>query len=91
MIITIFGIAAAVMGIVTALATLLQAQKIAHAHTTGNVSISFHEIRLVQFAILLGFGMATGNVYLIIPNLVGLIVAVITVTVAKHYAHPVAH
>ncbi len=85
--ITVLGLAVTVWGIVTSLATLLQAEKIAKAHTARNVSAGFHEIRLVSFAITLGFAVATGNIFLIIPNLVGLFSSAATVATILHFHH----
>lgn len=80
--VNVFAAAAASWGVAMALAPLLQIQRIRRTRSSASVSVAYQQVLLVGFVLWLSYGVAAGNVALIIPNTVavGVCVAVIVVT-----------
>lgn len=80
-----FAAAAASWGVAMALAPLLQIREIRRSRSSANVSIAYQQVLLVGFLLWLAYGIAAGNVALIVPNTVALLVCATSIAVALRY------
>ncbi|WP_035770258.1 SemiSWEET family transporter [Arthrobacter castelli] len=80
--VTIFAIAAASWALLMALAPLLQTRRMLQRQSSADVSVAYLLILLPGFALWVAYGVASGNVALVIPNVVAFIVALSTVMCA---------
>ena len=79
------AVSAAVWAIAMALGPVLQIRRIVDQQSSRGVSIAFFGVLLVGFGLWLGYGIAAGNLALIVPNTVAAIVMTGTIGVAIRY------
>ena len=84
------AIAAATWAIAMALGPVLQIRKIVELKSSRGVSIAFFVVLQVGFLLWLAYGIAAGNLALIIPNAVAAVVIAATIAVALRYRRPTA-
>lgn len=77
--------AAAAWAMAMALGPVLQIRRIVDQQSSRGVSISFFVVLVVGFSLWVAYGIAAGNVALIVPNAVAGIVMVGTIAVAIRY------
>lgn len=80
-----FAAAAASWGVAMALAPLLQVHKIRRSRSSANVSLGYQQVLFVGFLLWLAYGIAAGNLALIIPNTVSLLVCGASIAVTLRY------
>lgn len=68
---TFLGMAGTAVGLLAALSLLLQARRISRLGSACEVSIPVRALALVGYAIWLGYGVAIGDVPLILVDLAG--------------------
>jgi uncharacterized protein with PQ loop repeat len=90
------GIAAAVWGIVMALAPLLQIRRIIVRRSAADLSLGYFGVLLPGFALWAGYGLARGDWPLVIPNVIAFTVGAVTVAVGlvvrrRHSRPPAQH
>ena len=78
---TLLGSAGTVIGLVAALSLLIQARRLARIGSACEVSIPVRLLALVGYAIWLAYGVAIGDVPLILVDLAGVAGAVIVLRV----------
>lgn len=83
--VSLFAAAAASWGVAMAVAPLLQVQKIRRSRSSANVSVAYQVVLLIGFVLWLAYGIAAGNVALVVPNVVSVIVGSTTVAVSRRY------
>ena len=66
-----FGVLASVTGTLMASAPLLQLRRIRHRHSADDVSKAFIAIVCCGSASWLAYGIALGDPFMIVPNLIG--------------------
>ena len=76
---------AAAWAIAMALGPVLQIRRIVDQQSSRGVSIAFFAVLLVGFGLWLAYGIAAGNLALIVPNTVAAIVMAATIGVALRY------
>jgi MtN3 and saliva related transmembrane protein len=81
-VIAIFAIAAASWAVLMAVAPLLQLRRMVQRHSSADVSVGYLLVLVPGFALWVGYGIASSDVALVVPNLVALIVASVTVVCA---------
>ena len=73
---------AASWGVVMALSPLLQIRRMLERRSSQDVSVSYFLVLLVGFGLWVAYGIALGNVALIVPNSVALLIGSATILVA---------
>lgn len=93
MVSTALGIAAATWALVMALAPILQIREIMRQGSSEGISIGYFAVLIVGFALWVAYGLASGDLPLIIPNCVAFLVMGCTIAVAldKRPAQPRQH
>ena len=85
------AVLAATWGVLMALSPLLQIRRMLDRRSSEDLSLSYLAVLLVGFGLWTLYGLALGNVALIVPNLVALATGVATVLVAMRFrARPAA-
>jgi uncharacterized protein with PQ loop repeat len=80
-----FAAAAASWGVAMALAPLLQIHTIRRSRSSANVSLGYQQVLFVGFVLWLAYGLAAGNLALIVPNAVSLLVCGTGIAVTLWY------
>jgi MtN3 and saliva related transmembrane protein len=78
----IFAVAAASWAVLMGLAPLLQLRRMLARRSSADVSIGYLLVLLPGFALWVAYGVASADVALVVPNIVALIVATVTVAYA---------
>ena len=86
----LLGAAATLYGLGGALSVLLQARRMHVRGTSGDVSVRFFAVYVGGFAVWLLYGLAIGDVPVIVVHAVGLLCGTITLTVALRFREPAA-
>ena len=76
---------AATWGVAMALSPVLQIRAIRAHRSSRGVSIGYQQVLLVGFILWMSYGIALGNIAIIVPNLVAIVVCVATILVSLHY------
>lgn len=80
--IAIFAVAAASWAVLMAVAPLLQLRRMVQRHSSADVSVGYLVVLVPGFALWVAYGIASSDVALVVPNVVALIVASVTVVCA---------
>lgn len=80
---TALAIGAATWGVVMALSPLLQIRKMLERRSSEDVSIGYFLVLIVGFVLWFAYGASIGSLTIMIPNSVALVVALVTVTIAR--------
>jgi MtN3 and saliva related transmembrane protein len=84
-VVTVLAVIAASWGVAMALAPLLQIREIRRHRSSRSVSVAYQQVLLVGFVLWLAYGIAAGNVALIVPNTVAAVVSLATIAVVHRY------
>jgi len=68
-----------------AVSPILQIRKMRAHRSSKEVSIGYLVVLLVGFFLWLAYGIGLGNVAIVVPNVVSVVVASATIVVARHY------
>ncbi|HEX7626336.1 MAG TPA: SemiSWEET family transporter [Gaiellaceae bacterium] len=79
------AVVAATWGVAMALSPMLQIRAIRAHRSSRGVSIGYQQVLLVGFILWMSYGIALGNIAIIVPNLVAIVVCVATILVSLHY------
>ncbi len=82
---TALGVTAATWAMLMALSPLLQVREIRRRRSSDGVSIAYFCVLLVGFALWVAYGLARGDLPLVVPNTVALLIAALTITVAARH------
>lgn len=82
---TVLAVAAASCGIAMGLSPLLQLRRVTVRRSSADVSLAYLGVLLVGFALWLSYGVALGNVPLIVSNIVALTTNVVTIAAVLHF------
>lgn len=83
--VTVLAAAAATWGVAMALAPLLQTHTIRRTRSSKNVSVAYQQVLLIGFILWFAYGVAAGNVALVIPNSIATIVCALNILVSLRY------
>lgn len=81
-VIAILGATAASWGVLMGVAPLLQVRRMLQRRSSADVSIGYLLVLLPGFALWVAYGIASSAMALVIPNIVGFVVATATVAFA---------
>lgn len=79
------AILAATWGVLMAFSPILQIRRMLVRRSSEDISIAYFAVLLVGFGLWIAYGIALRNVALIVPNLVALVVGLVTIGVALRY------
>ena len=82
---TALAFVASSYGVVMAIAPMLQIRAILRTRDSSSVSAGYQRVLLVGFLLWLGYGLASDNWAIIVPNIVAAIVSVVTIAVTLRY------
>jgi MtN3 and saliva related transmembrane protein len=82
---TLLAIIASCWGIAMALSPVLQIRHMIAIRSSSGISIPYLGVLVVGFALWFAYGVALGNLALIIPNTIAFIVGSTTIAFARHY------
>ena len=85
MLVTALGVAAASWGVIMGLSPVLQIRRIIRRRSSEDVSISYFGVLLIGFFLWMAYGIAIGDLVLIIPNSVAICIAIATIVVGRRY------
>lgn len=80
--VSLLALAAAGWGVLMAVAPVLQIRRMVLRRSSDDVSLGYFAILLPGFALWIGYGGVRGDWALVVPNVVALVVGVVTVVVA---------
>jgi uncharacterized protein with PQ loop repeat len=76
------AVAASAWGVLMGVAPVLQIRRMLRERSSRDLSLGYFAILLVGFLLWVAYGIASGNLALIIPNSVSLLVGVVLFAVA---------
>jgi MtN3 and saliva related transmembrane protein len=79
------GAIAASFGVVMALSPALQIRRMLIRRSSADVSVAYLAVLEVGFALWFTYGLALGNLAIVIPNTVAFIVGLATLVVVIHF------
>jgi uncharacterized protein with PQ loop repeat len=85
---TVLGIAAATWAVLMALSPLLQVREIVRRGSSEGVSVAYFAILLVGFALWASYGLAGGDLPLVVPNTLAFVVTGGTIGIALRLRRP---
>jgi MtN3 and saliva related transmembrane protein len=81
MVVPVLAVAASSWGVLMGVAPLLQIRRMLRERSSRDVSLGYFMILLAGFLLWISYGVAAGNLVLVIPNSVALLVGVALVMV----------
>ena len=87
MVVPVLAVAASSWGVLMGIAPLLQIRRMLRERSSQDVSLGYFTILLAGFLLWISYGITAGNVVLVIPNSVALLVGIALVTVALRLRH----
>ena len=88
MVVTGLAVAAAAWGVLMGVSPVLQIRRMLRQRSSRDVSVGYFSILLVGFLLWIGYGIASRNPALIVPNTVALLIGVSTVAIALRLRGP---
>ena len=82
------AVAAAGWGVLMAISPLLQIRRILERRSSADVSIAYLAVLQIGFMLWVGYGLALGNVAIVVPNSVAFLVGVATILIALQFRMP---
>lgn len=79
------GVAAAAWGVLMAISPLLQIRRILERRSSADVSIAYLAVLQIGFVLWVGYGLALGNLAIVVPNGVAFFVGVATILIALRF------
>jgi uncharacterized protein with PQ loop repeat len=83
--VTGFGLAAAAWAVAMAVSPLFQLRLVVRRGSSAGVSVGYMLVLLVGFALWVGYGLVSGDVPLIVPNVLAFVVMSFTIAVVRRY------
>jgi MtN3 and saliva related transmembrane protein len=82
MVVPVLAVTASSWGVLMGIAPALQIRRMLRERSSQDVSLGYFMILLTGFLVWISYGIAAGNMVLVIPNSVALLVGIALVTVA---------
>jgi MtN3 and saliva related transmembrane protein len=82
MVISVLAAIASAWGVLMGLSPVLQIRQMLRQRSSREVSLGYFAILLAGFLLWISYGIAAGNVWLVVPNSIALLVGLALVTVA---------
>ena len=81
------AVLAASWGVLMAISPTLQIRRILERRSSTDISLSYLAVLQVGFTLWISYGIALGNLAIIVPNTVAFLVGVATIVIAIRYRH----
>ena len=88
MAIAILGIAAGAWGVIMAISPALQIKQMLRTRSSEDVSLGYFAVLLPGFALWVAYGVARGDLAIMIPNVVAVLVGGATLALATYFRNP---
>ena len=88
MVVTGLAVAAAAWGVLMGVSPVLQIRRMVRQRSSRDVSVGYFSILLVGFGLWISYGIASGDLALIVPNAVALLIGVSTIAIALRLRRP---
>ena len=82
MVVSVFAAAASAWGVLMGLSPVLQIRSMLRQRSSREVSLGYFAILLAGFLLWISYGLAAGNMWLVVPNSIALLVGLTLVAVA---------
>lgn len=82
------AILAASWGVIMALSPALQLRRILERRSSADISIAYLAVLQVGFTLWVAYGIALGNLAIIVPNGVAFLVGAAAIAISLRYRHP---
>lgn len=79
------AVLAAGWGVLMALSPILQVRRMLHRRSSADISVAYLLVLEVGFTLWLAYGIALGNVAIIVPNCVALLIGLATILIAMRF------
>ncbi len=81
------AVAASSWGVLMGASPVLQIRRMLRQHSSRDVSLGYFAVLLIGFLLWIAYGAAAGNLVLVVPNGVALLVGIALVVVALRLRH----
>lgn len=81
MVVPVLAVAASSWGVLMGIAPVLQIRRMLRERSSQDVSLGYFAVLLAGFLLWIAYGIAAGNLVLVIPNSVALLVGIALVSV----------
>lgn len=88
MVVPVLSVAASSWGVLMGVSPVLQIRRMLRERSSRDVSLGYFMILLTGFLLWIAYGIAAGNMVLVIPNSVALLVGTAVLTVAIRLRRP---
>ena len=82
------AVTAAAWGVMMAISPLLQIRRMLETRSSADLSLGYLGVLLIGFGLWVAYGVSLGNLALIVPNGVALVVGLLTLAVALRFRRP---
>jgi MtN3 and saliva related transmembrane protein len=89
MVVSVLAAAASAWGVLMGLSPVLQIRRMLRERSSREVSLGYFSILLAGFLLWISYGIAAGNMWLVVPNSIALLVGFTLVVVALRLRRPV--
>jgi len=85
------AVVAASWGVMMALSPILQLRRILERRSSADVSIAYLGVLQVGFTVWVAYGLALGNLAIVVPNSVAFLVGAATIAIALRFRNTTAN
>jgi len=82
MVASVLAISASAWGVLMGLSPVLQIRRMLRERSSREVSLGYFSILLAGFLLWISYGIAAGNLWLVVPNSIALLVGLTLVAIA---------
>lgn len=82
------AVTAAAWGVMMAVSPLLQIRRMLETRSSADLSLGYLGVLLIGFGLWVAYGVSLGNLALIVPNGVALVVGLLTLAIALRFRRP---
>ena len=82
MVVSVLAATASAWGVLMGLSPVLQIRRMLRQRSSREVSLAYFAILLAGFLLWISYGIASGNMWLVVPNSIALLVGLTLVVVA---------
>jgi uncharacterized protein with PQ loop repeat len=89
MAVSVLAAAASAWGVLMGLSPVLQIRRMLRERSSREVSLAYFAILLAGFLLWISYGIAAGNMWLVVPNSIALLVGLTLIAIALRLRRPV--
>ena len=88
MVVSLLAASASAWGVLMGLSPVLQIRRMLRQRSSREVSLGYFAILLAGFVLWISYGIAAGNMWLVVPNSIALLVGLTLIAVALRLRRP---